>query len=148
MCKRFYGVNLGMGDGKNNLVFPDGVTVKEKVTLSVITLRGAWRAHAMLDVGAQAGIHRFSGTPSVVVNRLVIDPYVAVRPFGWLVLKDSPNRAHDAIAKGFEFTLGATIYPEGFTVQDFGAIGTVNGTTLTGNAELIGHYGFKFWFTF
>src|SRR5262245_29771857 len=50
--QRFYGFAVGVGDGKNNLVFPEGVTGNPEVRLYYFAARGAWRPHDLVDVGA------------------------------------------------------------------------------------------------
>ena len=145
--QRYYGFAVGVGDGENNLVFPDGVTGNPKVRLYYFAARGAWRPYPLVDVGALAGMHRFSARPGVVVSRFILDPYISLRPFG-LVGKNERDKAKDILARLIEFNVGVTIYPEGFKVEDFGAISTKNGTLLSGNAEAIPHVGLRILFAF
>ena len=143
--QRFYGFVLGKGDGNNNLVFPDGVPKNDKVGFSYFAFKGAWRAHDMIDVGSLAGVHRFAGTPSVIVSRFVIDPYFSIRPLGLVGLHDkAAPRWKDILARSIEVNFGVTFYPEGFTAGDFGALRTTNDTVLSGGAEAIAHWGVKF----
>jgi hypothetical protein len=140
--KRFWGVTVATGDGKNNLVFPAGIDSLERVSASVYLVRGMARVHPAVDVGSASGFMRFTARPGITVSKFVIDPVVAFRPFAAGMTRTSTHDAAlDFFARSVELNAGVFIFPQGFRVTDFGATG---GPDLTGDPEISFHVGLKF----
>jgi hypothetical protein len=142
--KRFYGVTLATGDGENNLTFPAGLPKLERTTASIFLATGAFRLEEWIDVGSSAGFMRFSGTPEISVTKFVIDPFISVRPvsaIARLAGRNTDNRAADFFARAFEVKGGVIIFPQGFRLSDFGAIG--GPVDWEGNVEISAHIGFR-----
>jgi hypothetical protein len=151
---RFFGaatVTFLDGEGHNNLDFAPALERHDKVKARLFMGRFVVRLHELLDAGVGAGVMQFVATPTVTLNRTVIDPFVAIRP-GAILLFIGGNAARpagdiprwiDYLARSVHFTVGGTFYPQGFTVEDFGAFGIVGrtGSHLRGTPELIGHWG-------
>lgn len=143
--KRFWGVTVATGDGENNLVFAPGDAALDRVAASIYLVRGIQRLNPAIDVGSAAGFMRFTARPGTHVTKFVIDPVVALRPFA-ICLPDkwSPStrakRVRDFFARAVEVNAGALIFPQGFRVNDFGAIG---GPNLTGGPEVSWHAGLR-----
>ena len=76
------------------------------------------------------------------VTRFLVEPYIAVRPLAFLGEDDS---ALDRVARAVEFNAALTIFPQGFRLSDFGAIG---GPEWSGDPEMIVRYGFRATFVF
>jgi hypothetical protein len=142
--KRFMGVTYASGDGTNPLEYPADREKLERVKAQLYLATGVFRADAVVDVGASGGFMRFEGTPDVVVTRFLIEPFVAVRPIAIFV---EPGKAAwlDRLARAVELNGALIIFPQGFRLSDFGAIG---GADLTGNPETIIRFGFRAQFVF
>jgi hypothetical protein len=141
--KRFMGATYALGDGKNNLEYPEGVEKLERVKASIYTAMGAFRWKEWIDAGASGGFMRFTGTPDVVVTRFLIEPFVAVRPLAFL--DKDPNSTADRVARAVELNLALVIFPQGFRLSDFGAIA---GPEWSGKTEAVLRVGFRAQFAF
>jgi len=114
----FFAVLAAGGTGTNPLGYPAGEK-KDKVSAWTITGGPVYRLSAATDLGASVGFVRFSGSTTRSFNKFVVDPYVVIRP---LVLLDHKWEQLLGVR------LDATWYPQGFTLEDFGAIsGPLNG---------------------
>jgi hypothetical protein len=139
---RYMGVTFATGDGENNLVFPASREKLDRVDASIYLVTGAFRLHPGVDVGSSAGFMRFTATPDLVVSKFVIDPFIAVRPVGLFLDRDRPsNKVASFFGQAIEVIGGVIIFPQGFRLTDFGAIG---GPDWTGDPEMSGHIGFRF----
>jgi hypothetical protein len=141
--KRFMGASYAIGDGTNNLTYPNGTEVFERVKASIYQATGAFRINPYLDAGASGGFMRFSGTPDVVVTRYLVEPFVAVRPLAFLA--DDGDTARDRLARAIEFNGALVIFPQGFRLSDFGAI---DGPDWSGKPEAVFRIGFRAQFVF
>jgi hypothetical protein len=139
---RYMGVTFATGDGENNLVFPASREKLERVRASIYLVTGAFRLHPGVDVGSSAGFMRFTATPDVVVSKYVIDPFIAVRPVGlFLTRQGTSDKVASFFAQAIEVNAGVIIFPQGFRLSDFGAIG---GPEWNGDPEISAHVGFRF----
>lgn len=90
---------------------------------------------------------RFAGARQdrhdVWVTRYLVEPYIAVRPLAFLA--DNDNQAMDRVARAVEFNAAVIIFPQGFRLSDFGAIG---GPEFSGDPETIVRVGFRATFVF
>ena len=76
-----------------------------------------------------------------------MEPYIAVRPLAFLADDDTArtDRALDRVARAVEFNAALIIFPQGFRLSDFGAIG---GPEFSGDPETIVRLGFRATFVF
>jgi len=118
------------GTGTNPLDYPPG---EGEAHASVWGLSGGWayRVSEVTDVGISAGFLQLSGSTAKNTNKFVTDFYTVIRPLAAL-----NSRWEQAI----ELRLGAQVFPQGFTLEDFGA----TGGSLTGEAETITQIGIRF----
>ncbi len=137
--KRFWGVTVAAGDGENNLIFAPDVESLERVAASAYFVRGMARLHPIVDIGSAVGFMRFTARPGITVSRFVVDPVVGFRPLA-IGLPETEKRVHEFFARAVEIYVGAIIFPQGFRVTDFGAIG---GPDLDGGAEVSPHAGLR-----
>jgi hypothetical protein len=138
---RFLAVTVAHGDGRNNLVYPSSVEPRERVTAWMIRLAATKRVHRTFDVGSGVGFLRFSAVQDAFVTKYYLDPYVALRPLGFLAPRSgNASGPRDFLARSIDLTAGAIIFPQGFRLSDFGAIG---GAELNGDAELSWHAGLR-----
>jgi hypothetical protein len=143
--KRFMGVTYALGDGTNPLEYPAGREKLERMKAHLYTATGAFRVHPAVDAGASGGFMRFEGTPDVTVTRFLIEPFVAVRPIA--IFPGSGDAVWlDRLARAVEFNAALIVFPQGFRLSDFGAIGGVS--DWEGNAETIIRVGFRAQFVF
>jgi hypothetical protein len=142
---RYIGVTYALGDGTNPLEYPAGREKLERVKAHLYTATGAFRVDSVVDVGASGGFMRFEGTPDVVVTRYLIEPFIAVRPIA--IIPQSAERLWlDRLARAVEFNAALIVFPQGFRLSDFGAIGGV--PDWNGNPETIIRFGFRAQFVF
>jgi hypothetical protein len=139
--KHFYGITTMWGDGENNLIFPAGHEKLERVKTSLYLGFGTLRLYPGLDVGAALGFTRFTGTPDITVTKFIINPFVAVRPVGLFLDKDKAGSLANFFGRAIEFNAGLIILPQGFHLNEFGAIG---GPDWSGDPEFNGQIGLKF----
>lgn len=125
------GAQLLWGRGTNPLTYPSTVTKKEHVSAQSYAASLTYRVSRVTDVAADIGFVRFSGAEGIAFNKFVFDPYIAVRPLATFT--------DGRWERSFEIRFGALMFPQGFTLADFGADG---GAPLAGDAELITHLGF------
>ena len=144
--KRFMGVTFALGNGTNPLEYPSTVEKLERVKGQVYLGTGGFRLNSFIDVGGSGGFMRFAGAredrDDLWVTRFLVEPYIAVRPLAFLGEDDS---ALDRVARAVEFNAALTIFPQGFRLSDFGAIG---GPEWSGDPEAIVRYGFRATFVF
>ena len=126
----FVAIQAAGGTGTNPLEYPAG---EKKDRTSVFTFGGGpvFRLCPALDVGASVGVAKFSGSTSRSVTKAVIDPYVVIRPL---------VKAPEDLRQYFALRINATIFPQGFTLEDFGA----TAGSLDGKAEVVFQLGFVF----
>lgn len=145
--KRFMGVTFALGDGTNPLVYPSTVEKLERVKGQLYLGTGGFRLNSYVDAGASGGFMRFAGARQdrhdVWVTRYLVEPYIAVRPLAFLA--DNDNQAMDRVARAVEFNAAVIIFPQGFRLSDFGAIG---GPEFSGDPETIVRVGFRATFVF
>jgi hypothetical protein len=143
--RRFIGVTYALGDGTNPLEYAAGREKHERVKAHLYSATGAFRIHPAVDAGASGGFMRFEGTPDVVVTRYLIEPFIAVRPIA--IFPGSGDALWlDRLARAVEFNAALIVFPQGFRLSDFGAIGGVS--DWEGNAETIIRVGFRAQFVF
>jgi hypothetical protein len=145
--KRFMGATFAVGDGTNPLVYPSTVEKLERVKGQLYLGTGGFRLNSYVDVGASGGFMRFAGAREdrrdVWVTKYLVEPYIAVRPLAFLA--DDDNQPLDRVARAVEFNAALIVFPQGFRLSDFGAIG---GTEFSGNPETIVRFGFRATFVF
>ncbi|HYN07805.1 MAG TPA: hypothetical protein VES67_10475 [Vicinamibacterales bacterium] len=144
--KRFIGVTYAQGDGTNNLDYPANREKLERVKASIYLATGAFRLHPTVDVGASGGFMRFEGTPDIVVTRYLIEPFVAVRPLAFLIDEADSDSPRDRLARAVELNAAVIVFPQGFRLSDFGAIGGPD--DWSGKPETIVRLGFRVQFVF
>jgi hypothetical protein len=120
-------------EGTNPLTYP-GAVGKPKVSAWMLTAGPVYRPHAFVDLGVSFGAMGFSGSTEKSTTKLMIDPYIVIRPL--LLVKNVP-----AVQRVVEIRFGFAIFPQGFTLADFGATG---GAPLNGGQELITTFGLSF----
>ena len=128
--KWFVGAQLLWGRGTNPLTYPTTVTKKEHVSAQSYAASITYRVSRVTDVAANVGFVRFSGAEGIAFNKFTFDPYISIRPLATLT--------DGRLERLVELRFGALMFPQGFTLADFGATG---GSPLTGNAEMITHLG-------
>jgi hypothetical protein len=138
--RTFLMLTVARGDGHNNLDYPSGREKLERVSAWLFRFAGAYRSNRFIDVGAGAGMIRLSGTPDVFVIKGFVEPFVSLRPFAALADGDA-----DVLARSIDLTFAVTVFPQGFRLSDFGAIG---GADLTGDPEFLPRIGIRVAFTF
>ena len=128
-AKFFVTASAGWGKGENNLEYPEK---ESNLSAVVLQVGGAFRPAKWFDVGAGVGLLRLSGAPETV-SKAFVEPFVSIRPLAGL---GGPGRsvAADSWARAVDLTLALTIFPQGFRLDDFGAVG---GPNLTGSAEFL-----------
>jgi hypothetical protein len=142
---RFIGVTYALGDGTNPLTYPADREKLERVKTQLYTATGAFRIDPVVDVGASGGFMRFEGTPDVVVTRYLIEPFIAVRPIA--IIPGSDKKLWlDRLARAVELNMALIVFPQGFRLSDFGAIGGV--PDWDGDPETIIRFGFRAQFVF
>ena len=142
---RFIGVTYALGDGTNPLTYPADREKLERVKAQLYTATGAFRVDPVVDVGASGGFMRFEGTPDVVVTRYLIEPFIAVRPIA--IIPGSDKKLWlDRLARAVEINMAMIVFPQGFRLSDFGAIGGV--PDWDGDPETIIRFGFRAQFVF
>jgi hypothetical protein len=113
--------------GNEPLEYPPG---EKKAHVTALGLTGGWvyRLSAVTDVGVAAGSMRFSGSTAKSFSKFITDFYTVIRPLSTL-----GSRWDQAL----EVRLEASWFPQGFTLDDFGATsGSLNGKT-----ELMTQFG-------
>ena len=142
---RFVGLTYALGDGTNPLEYPPDREKLERVRAHLFLATGAFRLDPVVDVGASGGFMRFEGTPDVTVTRYLIEPFIAVRPIA-IIPASSEKLWLDRIARSVELNMALIVFPQGFRLSDFGAIGGV--PDWDGDPETIIRFGFRAQFVF
>ena len=117
------------GTGTNPLGYPEG---EKRENLRMWALTGGWtyRPSEYADLGVAAGPAWLSGSTTTTTTKFVTDFTVLIRP----LVKMGP-RWNQAIG----VSLTAQWFPEGFTLEDFGA----TSGPLDGRTEFITQIGLK-----
>jgi hypothetical protein len=134
----FGGITVARGSGKNNLEPATDTPVSALMVRFAVTRR----LDEVWDVGSGIGLLRFSAVKDSSTAKFFLEPFVSIRPWGYLVLK-SDSKFADFLARVVDVTFGAIIFPEGFRPSDFGA---VSGANLTGKPEVSWNVAFRFVF--
>jgi hypothetical protein len=100
-----------VGYGSNPLGVPRG---REKGQDSAWTLSAGpvYRLGSAADVGTSLGFAHFAGSTVKSTTKVVIDPYVVIRPL---------VKWPDDLKQYFSVRINASMFPQGFTQEDFGA---------------------------
>ena len=124
--KTFVGFQASYGRGPNNLGYPTTVPADQHDHVSVIAGLFLYdvRLSSVVDVGVAGGFRRFGGTPAGAFYKPVFDGHIAVRPWA----KTDKSRG----LRSIEVRGSATVLPDGFTNEDFGA----TSGNLTGAKEV------------
>jgi hypothetical protein len=144
---RFLGLTIANGDGENTLIYPVTIEPKERVSAWMVRFSATKRLHELADIGSGIGYLRFSAAEDQFVVKYFFDPFVSIRPLAFLVMGRDPQstttdyKVRSFFARSVDVTGGALIFPQGFRLSDFGAIG---GADLTGDAEISWHWGLRF----
>ena len=118
--RSFWSIMSAYGTGTNPLDYPAGEK-REKTTAWTLTAGPVYRVSAVTDLGASVGVVKFSGSTAKSFNKLIVDPYIVIRPLALL---------NSEWEQTFAVRLDATWFPQGFTLEDFGATaGPLNGKT-------------------
>ena len=130
--KFYVGFSFLTGSGNNPLTYagqPDDSN--RSVSAQSYAAIVGYRVSRWADVATQVGAVHFSAE-GTGTDKFFFDPYVAVRPLAALngPIKD---RFRDFVQVRF----GVLLFPQGFTLADFGA----SGGPLTGKAEAVWHLG-------
>jgi hypothetical protein len=128
----FVGVTVAKGSGEYNLDPLPTVTSKDSVSALMVRFATTKRLDPVWDVGSGVGLLRFSAVEGSSTSKFFFEPFLSMRPLGYLVLK-SESTVADFFARAVDVTFSAIIFPEGFRLSDFGAIG---GANLTGKPEV------------
>ena len=145
--RRFMGVSFAIGDGTNPLEYPSTVEKLERVKGQLYVGTGGFRLlEGVIDVGASGGFMRFAGAREdrrdLWLTKYLVEPFIAVRPLAFL-----PNEGwEDYVARAVEFNAALIIFPQGFRLSDFGAIG--GREEFSGDPETIIRWGFRATFVF
>lgn len=122
------------GRGDNKLEYADPGTKKNPAALWSYVYGGyTYRFSPVTDIGSSVGFITFSGsTVATSADKVAIDGFAVIRP---LVL----NPKWERLEQFLDVRLGVTYYPQGFTLEDFGAIG---GSEVNGKPEWKFNVGF------
>lgn len=134
--KFYVGASVLWGSGHNPLTYagqPDNPH-RSVSTQSYAGILG-YRLWNWADVASQVGLAHFSAEGTGTV-KFFLDPYAAVRPLAFCPKTKSIERLVEA-------RVGLLLFPQGFTLADFGA----TGGSLTGKAEFVWHLAFLIDFT-
>lgn len=141
--RTFMSVTVAQGQGENNLEYPASREKLAHVSAWMFRFAGTIRLNQVLDVGSGAGMFRFSGTPDVFTMKGFIEPFISLRPFGGLARPEAKTRKEDildGLARSIDVTYAMTVFPRGFYLTDFGAIG---GADLNGDREFLQRFGIR-----
>jgi hypothetical protein len=130
----FLAVQAAGGTGSNPLEYPADEK-KDRTSAWMLAGGPVVRLHPAVDVGGSFGVLRLSGSTAKSTKKATIEPYVVIRPLA---------KANNDLNQYFAVRIGATIFPQGFTQEDFGA----TAGPLTGEAEVIFQIGFVFNFAY
>jgi len=119
----FWAIQGAVGSGSNPLDYPPGEK-KNNVSAWTLSAGPVYRLGSAADVGTSLGFAQFAGSTVKSTTKVVIDPYVVIRPL---------VRWKDDLKQYFAVRINATVFPQGFTQEDFGA----TAGPLKGEAEVI-----------
>jgi hypothetical protein len=118
------------GTGTNPLDYAPG-TKKDHLSVYGLTGGVAYRLSSVTDLAVVGGVMHFSSSTTTGFETSIIDPHIVIRPFATLAPK-----WEQAVA----VRLDAVWFPQGFTLDDFGATG---GSPMSGKSELVTEIGIQ-----
>ncbi len=130
----FLAVQGAVGTGSNPLEYPAGEK-KDRTWAWTLGAGPVYRFGPVADVGTSLGVAHFAGSKVESTSKFVIEPYVVIRPLA---------KGPDNLKQYFSVRLSASMFPQGFTLQDFGA----TAGSLNGEAETVFQIAFVFNFAY
>jgi hypothetical protein len=130
---RYYGLSVGFGRHENTFDYDASREKLDNVSIKTAIFTGAYRAHPAIDLGGGVGLIRFSGATTIAFNKLVVNPFIIVRPLAVGVRRGQVLSSKKKWwAQSLNVRAGWMLFPEGLTLGDFGASGPTDSHTIIG----------------